>query len=38
VWRDVGSGAIDAERYASWLELREEINADATGRQAARHR
>ena len=27
VRRDVGSGAIDEERYASWLKLREEINA-----------
>ena len=27
VRRDVESGAIDAERYASWLKLREEINA-----------
>jgi ribosome biogenesis GTPase len=38
VLRDVGSGAIDAERYASWLKLREEISADATGRQATRRR
>ena len=38
VRRDVGSGAIDAERYASWLKLREEINADATGRPATRRR
>jgi ribosome biogenesis GTPase len=38
VRRDVGSGAIDAERYASWLKLREEITADATGRQATRRR
>ena len=38
VLRDVGSGAIDAERYASWLKLREEINADATGRPATRRR
>jgi ribosome biogenesis GTPase len=27
VRRDVESGAIDAERYASWLKLREEINS-----------
>ena len=27
VRRDVGSGAIDEERYASWLKLREEMNA-----------
>ena len=38
VLRDVGSGAIDAERYASWLKLREEITADATGRPATRRR
>ena len=38
VLRDVGSGAIDAERYASWLKLREEISADATGRQPTRRR
>ena len=38
VRRDVESGAIDAERYASWLKLREEITADATGRPATRRR
>jgi ribosome biogenesis GTPase len=38
VLRDVETGAIDEGRYASWLKLREEINAEATGRQATRRR
>jgi ribosome biogenesis GTPase len=38
VRRDVEAGVIDKERYASWLKLREEINAEATARQATRRR
>lgn len=38
VLRDVKSGAIDEERYASWRNLREEINAEAAVRRATRRR